>query len=65
MQGAAAASGQSVEAVLETRRRQNPAGRFGTIDEFGATCAFLCSAHAGYMTGQNVLLDGGLYPGTF
>jgi 3-oxoacyl-[acyl-carrier protein] reductase len=65
VQGAAAASGQSIEAVLDSRRKQNPAGRFGTIDEFGATCAFLCSVHAGYMTGQNVLLDGGSYPGTF
>ena len=37
----------------------------GTIEEFGATCAFLCSAYAGYISGQNVLIDGGLYPGTF
>jgi 3-oxoacyl-[acyl-carrier protein] reductase len=64
-QGAAAASGQSIEAVLEARRRQNPAGRFGSPDEFGAACAFLCSVHAGYLTGQNVLLDGGAYPGSF
>lgn len=42
-----------------------PAGRFGTPAEFGAVCAFLCSVQAGYMTGQNVLLDGGTYPGTF
>ncbi|AKJ67050.1 oxidoreductase, short chain dehydrogenase/reductase family protein [Pandoraea thiooxydans] len=42
-----------------------PAQRFGTPEEFGAMCAFLCSAHAGYFTGQNVLLDGGAYPGTF
>jgi 3-oxoacyl-[acyl-carrier protein] reductase len=49
----------------EQRRAQNPAQRFGTIEEFGAVCAFLCSVHAGYMTGQNVLLDGGAYPGTF
>ena len=41
------------------------AGRMGTIEEFGATCAFLCSAYAGYISGQNVLIDGGLYPGTF
>ena len=40
------------------------AGRFGTADEFGAACAFLCSAHAGFITGQNLLLDGGYYPGT-
>jgi len=41
------------------------AGRMGTVEEFGATCAFLCSAYAGYISGQNVLIDGGLYPGTF
>ena len=46
-------------------RAGNPAGRFGTIDEFGAACAFLCSVHAGYVVGQNLLLDGGQYPGTF
>jgi len=43
----------------------NPAGRFGKPEEFGATCAFLCSAQAGYMTGQNILLDGGRFPGLF
>lgn len=42
-----------------------PAGRFGTAEEFGAVCAFLASNHAGFMTGQNILLDGGAYPGTF
>ncbi|WP_075996280.1 SDR family oxidoreductase [Salaquimonas pukyongi] len=42
-----------------------PAGRFGTPSEFGALCAFLCSAHAGYMTGQNFLMDGGLNPNAF
>ncbi|MGP5929195.1 SDR family oxidoreductase [Corynebacterium glyciniphilum] len=41
-----------------------PAGRFGDPAEFGATCAFLCSSQAGYITGQNVLIDGGAYPGT-
>ncbi|MCF7980749.1 MAG: SDR family oxidoreductase [Pseudomonadales bacterium] len=41
------------------------AGRMGTIEEFGATCAFLCSHYAGYISGQNILIDGGLYPGTF
>ena len=43
----------------------HPAGRFGTPDEFGAMCAFLCSVHAGYITGQNILMDGGQYPGTY
>jgi 3-oxoacyl-[acyl-carrier protein] reductase len=42
-----------------------PAKRFGTIDEFGQTCAFLCSVHAGYITGQNLLMDGGAFPGAF
>ena len=42
-----------------------PPKRFGTADEFGATCAFLCSTHAGYITGQNILMDGGIFPGAF
>ena len=45
--------------------RPIPAGRFGTAEEFGADCAFLCSVHAGYITGQNLLMDGGQYPGTY
>jgi 3-oxoacyl-[acyl-carrier protein] reductase len=65
MQGAAKASGQSIEAIAELRRKQNPSQRFGTAEEFGAMCAFLCSVHAGYITGQNILMDGGAYPGTF
>jgi len=64
-EGAARQSGQPIEAVMEVRRRQNPAQRFGTAEEFGAACAFLCSVHAGYITGQNLLMDGGAYPGTF
>ena len=63
--GAAKASGKSVDAVLDARRSGNPAGRFGDPAEFGAACAFLCSQHAGFITGQNWLLDGGAYPGTF
>jgi len=64
--GAAAnTSGKSVDEVFAARRQQIPAQRFGNPAEFGAVCAFLCSVHAGYMTGQNVLLDGGNYPGTF
>src|SRR5579883_2411645 len=42
-----------------------PAGRFGQPPEFGALCAYVCSAHASYITGQNLLIDGGAYPGTF
>jgi 3-oxoacyl-[acyl-carrier protein] reductase len=42
-----------------------PVGCFGVPAEFGALCAFLCSAHAGYIVGQNFLIDGGAYPGTF
>ncbi|MBV6658747.1 MAG: SDR family oxidoreductase [Devosiaceae bacterium] len=53
-------TGQSMEDTVAGSIAAIPAKRFGTADEFGATCAFLCSAHAGYMTGQNVLLDGGL-----
>ena len=64
LQGAADKSGQSLEQVRAARRNGNPARRFGDPAEFGATCAFLCSAHAGYITGQNILLDGGAYPGT-
>ncbi|KKW67407.1 3-oxoacyl-ACP reductase [Lampropedia cohaerens] len=61
----AAKSGQSLEAFAAAQARAIPAGRFGNADEFGAACAFLCSQHAGYITGQNWLLDGGQYPGTF
>ena len=42
-----------------------PAGRIGDPAEFGEACAFLCSAQMGYVTGQNFLIDGGVYPGTF
>ena len=58
-------TGKSVEELRRTRTEANPAGRFGTIEEFGDACAFLCSAQAGFITGQNLLMDGGLYPGTF
>jgi 3-oxoacyl-[acyl-carrier protein] reductase len=65
LSGAAAKTGQPLEAVAEARRQQLPARRFGTAEEFGAYCAFLCSAHAGFVVGQNLLTDGGAYPGTF
>ena len=65
MGGAAKAQGVPVEDLLAQRRKQNPTQRYGNADEFGAVCAFICSMHAGYLTGQNILLDGGAYPGTF
>jgi 3-oxoacyl-[acyl-carrier protein] reductase len=65
MAGAAAKSGQPIEAIAEARKLLSPARRFGTAEEFGAFCAFVCSAQAGFVTGQNFLLDGGAYPGTF
>jgi len=61
----AKAAGKSVEELRKARAEANPAGRFGTVEEFGDACAYLCSAQAGYITGQNLLLDGGSYPGTF
>jgi 3-oxoacyl-[acyl-carrier protein] reductase len=65
MAGAAAKTGKPIEQLLDERKALNPTKRFGTAEEFGALCAFLCSQHAGYITGQNLLLDGGAYPGTF
>ena len=62
---AASNAGKSVQDVRSAQQAQIPAGRYGTAEEFGAICAFLCSVQAGYMTGQNVLADGGAYPGTF
>lgn len=56
---------QTEEAALAQRRAANPAQRFGTPAEFGDACAYLCSAQAGFITGQNLLMDGGAYPGTF
>ncbi|MDG0978251.1 MAG: SDR family oxidoreductase [Halieaceae bacterium] len=55
--------GKTPSEVEEMSRNQIPAKRFGTAEEFGQFCAFLCSEHAGYMTGQTVLLDGGAYTG--
>lgn len=65
MAGAAKKTGQDVEVLRAARQKSIPAGRFGTPEEFGAVCAFLCSLQAGYITGQNVLTDGGAYPGTY
>jgi 3-oxoacyl-[acyl-carrier protein] reductase len=61
----AQAAGKPVEEVARAAREANPSGRFGTPAEFGALCAYLCSVHASYITGQNFLIDGGAYPGTF
>lgn len=57
--------GQPFEAAWQSRCRANPCQRFGRAEEFGAACAFLCSTKAGYINGQNLLIDGGGYPGTF
>jgi 3-oxoacyl-[acyl-carrier protein] reductase len=57
-------AGRDFEQEFEARKKTNPAGRYGNPQEFGALCAFLCSAHAGYINGQNIVIDGGGYPGT-
>lgn len=59
----AEAANLSTEEVTARQLQGIPCGRFGQIEEFGAACAFLCSVHAGYVTGQNFLMDGGSYPG--
>jgi len=65
MEAGAQKAGITIEQAKERRSQGIPARRLGTADEFGAACAFLCSQQAGYITGQNWLLDGGAYPGTF
>ena len=65
MVGAAKKTGKSVDEIRALQAGQIPAQRFGTAAEFGAVCAFLCSQQASYLTGQNILLDGGAYPGTY
>src|SRR5207237_8527450 len=57
--------GISVEQAAAARAATVPARRVGNPDEFGAACAFLCSSHAGFITGQNLLMDGGIFPGAF
>lgn len=57
--------GIDIEVVRKERMALCPAGRFGDPAEFGDACAYLCSAQAGYVTGQNFLIDGGAYPGTY
>ncbi|MHC5652771.1 SDR family oxidoreductase [Stappia sp.] len=65
LERAAELSGTSVDAAGAAQMAEIPARRFGTADEFGKLCAFACSTHAGYITGQNLLIDGGLYPAAF
>ena len=62
--GQSKATGVPVEEILKKRMAENPAGRFGDPEEFGLACAFLCGAKSGFITGQNILLDGGAFPGT-
>jgi len=56
--------GKTPEELAQVRAQANPAKRFGSIEEFGDACAFLCGANAGFITGQNLLMDGGAFPGT-
>lgn len=63
--GIVARTGESFEGLWAARLAANPAGRYGRAEEAGAYAAFLCSAQAGFVTGQNLLIDGGQYPGTF
>ena len=65
LERAAAQRGVSVEIARAEAEARNPAGRFGEAGEFGALCAFLASARAGFITGQNILIDGGTFPGAF
>ncbi|GKT22132.1 SDR family oxidoreductase [Acidovorax sp. SUPP3334] len=65
IQAAVKKTGKNEDDVRRAQQAAIPAGRYGTPQEFGAICAFLCSVQAGYMTGQNVLADGGAFSGTF
>lgn len=58
-------TGKSFDQIWRERAAANPAKRYGDPKELGALCAFLCSANAGYITGQNLVIDGGSYPGTY
>jgi 3-oxoacyl-[acyl-carrier protein] reductase len=64
MADAAKKAGRTLEEEMAHRAQLNPTGRFGQPEEFGQACAFLCSAHAGYIVGQNLLLDGGAFTAT-
>jgi 3-oxoacyl-[acyl-carrier protein] reductase len=61
----AAGGGLTIEQAYDEMKQSIAAGRLGTPAELGAACAFLCSAHAGFVSGQNLQLDGGSYPGVF
>jgi 3-oxoacyl-[acyl-carrier protein] reductase len=65
IRGMLASTGKTFEQVFRERAAASNARRYGVPDEFGAYCAFLCSVHAGYITGQSLLIDGGGYPGAF
>jgi len=65
MKARAAAQGKSVDDVMAGARASIPAGRFGNPAEFGLLCAYVCGANAGFLVGQNLLIDGGSYAGTF
>jgi 3-oxoacyl-[acyl-carrier protein] reductase len=65
MAASAQKTGKSVDEVMNARKAAIPARRLGTPEEFGAACAFLCSQQASYITGQNILTDGGAYAGTY
>jgi 3-oxoacyl-[acyl-carrier protein] reductase len=65
IRGMLAPGGKSFEEIWRERAAGNPARRYGRPAELGAYCAFLCSEHAGFITGQNLLVDGGSYPGTY
>jgi 3-oxoacyl-[acyl-carrier protein] reductase len=60
-----AKAGQDYDTFAKARMAEVPAGRFGDPDEFGKACAFLCSAHVGFIVGQNLLIDGGTFNGAF
>lgn len=65
VQGLVEMTGRQFDEIWAERSRRNPAGRYGEPEEIGAYAAFLCSAKAGFITGQSLLIDGGEYPGTY
>lgn len=65
VQGLVGMTGRPFEEIWQERAARNPAGRYGEAEEIAACVAFLASAHAGFITGQSLLVDGGQYPGTY